>query len=126
MRVEEILRREHVGLLDGKHFVDEPPQRFERGLDLVAAIGRGVAMEDLLEDLAARDQPPPLTGQPFEGELGVDLVGMWLPHQVHEDVRVEVDHTSAAPASPASISARRPASVSASIVSMSTSLPPIS
>ena len=76
-------------------------------------------MKYLLEDLAAGHQAVAFTGQAFDRALRVDFVAIVVPDYVHRDVCVNEDHTSSAPASPASISAKRPASVSASIVSMS-------
>ena len=118
---DEILGREHVCLLDPEYIVDDRAQGVERMLDPIAAIGGDVAMHDLLEHLAARDQVAPLTGEPLERALSVDLVGMLAPNEIHRDVCVDEDHVSSAPGIPASISARRLASVSASIVSISTS-----
>lgn len=91
--VQEILREEDVTLLDGKHVVDDRSQELERGLDRVTAIDGEVAVEDLPEDLAARDQAPPFPRQPLQDTLGVDLVGMVAPHKVHGDVGVEKDQT---------------------------------
>src|ERR1035441_7964100 len=125
MRVDEVLGGEHVGLLDCEHLIDDLSQSLERELDPIASIDRDVAVQDLLEDLAAGDQAPSFTGEPLDHRLGVNLVGMLVADQVHRDVCVDEDHASPAPGIPASISAKRPASVSASIVSISTSRPPL-
>ncbi len=51
-------------------------------------------MEDLLEDLRARDQALVVRDGPFEQVLGVGLVGVRGPDEVHGNVRIDEDHDS--------------------------------
>src|ERR1700728_147573 len=83
-------------------------------------------MQELLKDLAARNDPLTFGDQPLDCHLRVELVRMRTSDEVHRDVRVDEDPMSPPPPIPPSISARRPASISASIVSMSTSRPSVS
>ena len=76
-------------------------------------------MQQLLEYLAAGQEWAALTGQPLERALRLNSEVIVAPGQVHRDVCVDEDQTSPAPGIPASISARRLASISASNVSMS-------
>src|SRR5271154_6642155 len=122
----QVLGGKHVRLLDREHLLDDAPQNLEGGLDPVMSIRRGVAIEELLEDLAARNHLSMLTSEALERELRIELARMWTPYEVHRDIRVDEDHASSVLARPASMPAMRPASVSASIVSISTSRPSVS
>src|ERR1041385_7000841 len=94
--LKQVLRRKDVVLLDGKNVVDDVAQRNERRLDGLASIDENVAVQDLLEDLAAGHQAPSSADQPLKNALRGDLVGMVRAEKVHGDVGVDEDHEPAA------------------------------
>mgnify|MGYP007034356044 CR=1 FL=1 len=100
----------HLGELDGENVVDDPAERVERRLDRVAPVEVAVATENLLKHLGAGDQLLAIGDGPLEEPLGVDLVGVGRPDQVHRDVRVDEDH---------GVRPRDPWSMSRSMVPMS-------
>src|SRR6202034_1378569 len=108
--MHQVLGGKHVRLLDREHLLHDAPQNLEGGLDPVVSIRRGVAIEELLKDLAARNQMSMPTSEALERELRIELARVWTPHEVHRDIRIDEDHASSVLASPASMPAIRPAS----------------
>ena len=99
---------ERIAEDDGKHLVHHVEQRRKRRMNGVRAADRRVAVQDFQKHLDARHQPFAGHRETFQRPPGLVPVGMGAPDQLHRDVGVHEGH-----------SAVRPASISASICSMS-------
>jgi hypothetical protein len=91
---QNALGRLHVLHLDRMDYVDHAGECVEGGLDGFASVDGGVAVQDLLEHLGVRYQPPFVTDRALQQTLRVALVGMGSSDQVHGDVGVDQDHTA--------------------------------
>ncbi len=72
--------------INSQHLVHDAKQSVERGLDCVAAVDSDVTVQDLLENLGVRNQPPTLADYLFEQSSRVALVGMRSANQVHGNI----------------------------------------
>lgn len=71
---------------DRQDIVNHGKNRSQGGLDRIAAVDRGVAMQNFLQQYGICHQPLVATDRTFKKTLAVELVGMCLPDQIHRDV----------------------------------------
>lgn len=84
----------HIRLLDGVHFVCDTQEGIKSRLDRIPSLDRYVPMQDFLKNLGTRNKPLPIHYGPFKQTLGVGLVRVWGPNEIHGHVRIDEDHGS--------------------------------
>ena len=89
---DDSLRPFEIGQLDGEDLVGDSEDCIEGRLDRVAPADGDIPVENLLKHFRVRDEPFFERKTLFQQLLGVPLVRMRRPYQVHRDVRIEEDH----------------------------------
>lgn len=88
----DVLRSFEVLELDREDLIDDSQERIESRLNCVSPIDGDVSMENFLKCLGVRDQALFLGKTPSQDFLGITLVRMSRPDQVHRDIRIDEDH----------------------------------
>jgi hypothetical protein len=81
-----------IGRLDGEDLIDYSEKSIEGRLDRVAPFDGDVPMQDLLKRFDVCHEPLTLRNATFQDVLGVPLVRVRCPHEVHGDVRIDENH----------------------------------
>jgi len=83
------LRATYNAAINGQNLIHEPQQSVKRGLDGFAAMYCHVAVENLLQHLCVRDQPPTLPDQFLNPSLCVGFMRVCGAYKVHRDVGID-------------------------------------
>src|SRR5262249_9497066 len=102
---QDVLRSISVLVGDRENVVHDVEQRVERSLDSITAIDCTVAMKNLLKDLCVGYQALVCYDAALEKTLGVGLMWMGRPDEIHWDVGIHEDQSTSEPY-PRSISSR--------------------
>lgn len=78
-----------VRLLDCEDIVDDVQQELERGADCFPLADGDVSMKDLLQDFGVGHKALSRCNQALQEKLGLALVRMRRPEDVHRDVGVD-------------------------------------
>ena len=84
------------GQIDRHHLIDDSEQGVECRLNGITAIDGDVAVKYFLQDFRVRDETYALAEQPLEQSLGIALVRMRGPDEIHRDIRVDEYHLRSA------------------------------
>jgi hypothetical protein len=102
---QNLLPTLHSGQINRENLLDDSQQGVKRWLNEVAPLDRCIPVQNFLKNLGVGYQPLAFRYQLFEESLGIGLMGVETPHEIHGDVGVDKNQGFGPPSYPCSISA---------------------